>query len=84
MGKYGSGGGKAHCFKHGWPINAVGCENVFANEMDGIVPQGRKCSIVFKIPRNTHVVNKGVEPHIGYVVTVKRKRNPPGETLVRT
>jgi hypothetical protein len=77
VGKDGAGWSKAQGLKHCWPINGVGCKDIFADEMDGIIPQGGKCLIVSEKSGYTHIVNKGIEPHIGYIVRVKREWNTP-------
>jgi hypothetical protein len=62
----------------------VSCEDILTDEMDGIIPQGRKCFTVTEISGYTYVINKGVKPHIGYIITVERERNTPGKTFVGT
>ena len=69
--------------QHGGPVNAVGFQNIFGDEVLGHRPEGMEvCSI--RIAWGGDIVDEGVKPDVGDVVVIKRQRDPPGQTRLGT
>ena len=70
--------------EHGRPVHTMRGEDVLADEVVGGRPDRRAVGIsLVEGGGGAHVVEQGVEPHVGHVVGVERQRNAPAEACLR-
>ena len=70
--------------EHGRPVHAVRGEDVLTDEVVGGGPDRRAVGIsLVEGGGGAHVVQEGVEPHVGHVILVERERNAPAEADLR-
>ena len=65
---FGQGQVKRH--QHGWPINAVGLQNILADQVTALLPP-RLIIAIGKVEIG-EIVQQRIEPHIGHMLCIKR------------
>ena len=71
--------GNAGGLQHGRPINPVRFQNVLGHDVLGVGPEFLEAVTVREI-QGRHIIEKRVEPDVGDIVRVERKRDAPLET----
>ena len=85
--------GKTGGFEHDGPVNCVKLEDVFSYDVDVCRP--KSCLLVGGFTetgksrishgsRDRGIVGQGVKPHVGDIIGIKRKGNPPTQTRLRS
>ncbi len=83
MRKDGGGERSPQCHEDGRPIDGVGGENVFSDEMQRGGPEAGWMRGSTEISRAREVVYERIEPHIGHIVAVEGQLDAPGEPRLR-
>ena len=70
-----------HRLEHRGPIHAVRSQNILANQMARRGPPVLKTRVIGEIARCRDIIDQRIKPNITDIIFIKRKRNPPFQTL---
>ena len=71
--------GNSGRLEHNGPVDPVGFEDVFGDDMLGNRPEGLE-QLTVRVPETGYVVEQGIEPYIGDIILVKGEGDAPGDS----
>ena len=77
MGENAPGHLNVHGFQHGGPVNRVGGEDIFADELAAGGPAAGESGIIPPVAHGGNIVDEGVKPDVADIIAVKGQFNSP-------